>query len=385
MTNSSTCSQVEVCGHDSLRENPFPKRISFIDQCKGIGIMLMVYGHCITDEWITNTSGASYFSSWMDSFHMPLFFVVGGVLLAYKQESFSFPRTLTKKARQLLLPGFVFSLLTIAVFGFIKAVANRDYAGYIAGGLFETLTLQYSGAMWFLPCYFFAEVIFLILMKRTVVKRQSLVISLASFLLSIFALASPYALIRISRLFMGICYIGIGYYGCHGCLSRFIYGDAESIEGVDEQHEEEAASRLKRSNILIGLLLLVLGGIGSFFNGKVGMYAALYGNSPLWFVINAMANTSGLVLIFTSFERKTPVLEFYGRNSLIVLCTHMFYVEGFWLLNSQIFHLPLQCVDARIFALGVILIEAPTILVVGRYFPWAIGQRKQVEAEALQE
>ena len=85
----------------------------------------------------------------------------------------------------------------------------------------------------------------------------------------------------------------------------------------------------------------------------------------------------GLVFISIAIGKKISLIEFYGKNSLIVLCTHLIYIDLFWLFNSQIFHLPLGSVDARLFALGVILLEAPTIIVINRFFPWLVGQKKK--------
>ncbi len=68
------------------------KRLCFIDQCKGIGIILMVYGHCCTTEFLNINFLGKGISVWLCSFHMPLFFIVGGCLIAYKRESFYFQK-----------------------------------------------------------------------------------------------------------------------------------------------------------------------------------------------------------------------------------------------------------------------------------------------------
>lgn len=113
------------------------------------------------------------------------------------------------------------------------------------------------------------------------------------------------------------------------------------------------------------------------FNGEASMIDASYGDLSIFYLFNAIASCFGFILITITIDKRMPLFKFYGKNSLTVLCTHMFYIEAFWMLNSQIFHLPLGEVNASLFALGVILLEVPTILMINKYFPWLIGQRKK--------
>ena len=52
------------------------KRLDYLDMVKGIGIILVVVGHStyVSDGTLT----------WLASFHMPLFFILSGILFAYK-------------------------------------------------------------------------------------------------------------------------------------------------------------------------------------------------------------------------------------------------------------------------------------------------------------
>ena len=53
------------------------RHLDYIDMVKGVGIILVVLGHStyISEQALT----------WLASFHMPLFFIVSGLLFAYKQ------------------------------------------------------------------------------------------------------------------------------------------------------------------------------------------------------------------------------------------------------------------------------------------------------------
>ena len=58
-------------------------RIEWIDIAKGIGIILVVIGHNFSDG-----ENIIYLRKWIYSFHMPLFFLLSGILFSAKQESF---------------------------------------------------------------------------------------------------------------------------------------------------------------------------------------------------------------------------------------------------------------------------------------------------------
>jgi len=45
-----------------------------LDFAKGVGIMLMVLGHCYS------AGNGTYILRWLYSFHMPLFFIIPGIV-----------------------------------------------------------------------------------------------------------------------------------------------------------------------------------------------------------------------------------------------------------------------------------------------------------------
>lgn len=52
------------------------KRLEYLDYTKGFAILIMLFGHCMSDN--------NLFHNWIFSFHMPIFFVVCGYLTAMK-------------------------------------------------------------------------------------------------------------------------------------------------------------------------------------------------------------------------------------------------------------------------------------------------------------
>ena len=54
------------------------KRLEYLDVTKGFSILLIVLGHIYTKENVIN--------AYMYSFHVPIFFIISGMLLKYKNK-----------------------------------------------------------------------------------------------------------------------------------------------------------------------------------------------------------------------------------------------------------------------------------------------------------
>ena len=73
------------------------KRLDYLDMAKGIGIFFVVLGHM--EDIATGTR------VWISSFHMPLFFIVSGILMAVKGEpEKDFTDSVKKRFRGIIIP-----------------------------------------------------------------------------------------------------------------------------------------------------------------------------------------------------------------------------------------------------------------------------------------
>ncbi len=102
-------------------------------------------------------------SGWVYDFHMPLFFILSGAVLALRPTP---PpgRVITGKAKRLLLPyvvcGFVFMLPVKYLAGFYDGPGlAAAYKGFLLG--------SDTGHLWFLPALFWCMVIFVLLQKAS--------------------------------------------------------------------------------------------------------------------------------------------------------------------------------------------------------------------------
>ena len=127
-------------------------RVEYIDIAKGIGILLVYIGHCFL-----NKDGMLFQSIY--SFHMPLFFLISGMLFQYNPD-YGIAKIIYGKVVTLLLPYLLFTVLYCLCF-----LAFRSnpivYLLYGWGRI----------PLWFIPILFAIEIIHLLLFKGRIIFR----------------------------------------------------------------------------------------------------------------------------------------------------------------------------------------------------------------------
>lgn len=98
--------------------------------------------------------------------------------------------------------------------------------------------------------------------------------------------------------------------------------------------------------VIVSLVMLAVGFILSCMNGWVDLHYSIFHN-PLLYFAGAILTCLPLVVLAEAFDMKSRVLEFLGRNSLVIMITHMY--------------LPLQAIYAVLIATG--LFQAESILI----------------------
>lgn len=146
------------------------QRINWIDTAKGIGIILVTFGH------IRNGNGQSVWLPALDSsidaiylFHMPLFFFLGGFTFSSRR---SFGDFALRKAKTLLIPYYVFSLYFLAkpiamlIVPKLGATLQTGYDSISLGQQFYNVLINGTG-LWFLWAYFIGEIVVYAITKIT--------------------------------------------------------------------------------------------------------------------------------------------------------------------------------------------------------------------------
>lgn len=126
-----------------------------LDFLRGMGMILVVLGHT-----------ASVYTDFIYLFHVPLFFIVSGVLFRHTD---SMRMDIYKKWKRLYLPNLKYGLLFLALHNVFVSVGFYDSERYY--GLIDFLKSavkvvcwgneQLGGAMWFLRSLFFAYCLWL--------------------------------------------------------------------------------------------------------------------------------------------------------------------------------------------------------------------------------
>lgn len=180
------------------------KRELWIDVLRGIGILLVVLGHAEPP-----------FGKFIYGFHMPLFFLISGLLWRNMNSSITY--VANKNMKRYIIPYFVLCGINLMLrFVLLLVLPVQVSVGkYIIGILYSRGTTEWMpncSPLWFLTAIFVALLFFELIQRiRTKLARVILifVLGLSSALLSyleIFKL--PW---NIDTAMMGTVFIGIGY------------------------------------------------------------------------------------------------------------------------------------------------------------------------------
>lgn len=132
------------------------KRFDYVDIAKGIGILMVVWAHILL-------TGASH--RFIYAFHMPVFFLLSGMMFS-REKYASFGVFLGKRAKRLLIPYVIYSVLTWMVWAAFRFIRHDEVDSYWMP-LLQTVIAQGSGAfivhnsaLWFVPCLFLTEIMY---------------------------------------------------------------------------------------------------------------------------------------------------------------------------------------------------------------------------------
>ena len=146
-----------------------------IDTLKGIAIFLVVLGHSVILYPVNlhNVVITSRIYEWVESVHMPLFFLLSGFTFSYHRGYWG------KKCRRILVPYLVFCFLDILARLLIPSLVNRDK------NLMESLydVVFGGGGYWFLYVlflfYLLAPLLSLLIKRLPFLKWPMLLLALA--------------------------------------------------------------------------------------------------------------------------------------------------------------------------------------------------------------
>ena len=271
-----------------------------LDVLKSLGIFLMIFDHVGWGEVV---------HTYIQSFHMPLFFIVSGYLWVSDRNT----KTIAyKRIKTVLVPYICFSFfyLLILICGSFLEINNASIVLAIRAILFfptDMLNMPFAPALWFLPCFYVCNIIYAFLSEKLNEKKWIVIIALAIigfFYSSVSTYRLPFALepIMISPFFMLV-----GEY--IKCNQKFLF------------------SWLNKWWVLLGLTAFDV--VSVFINGSCDLRSARYHNCILY-VVNAILGT----MICWGIIKKTlglytsnwTVLVYFSVYSISFLCANQFVI-----------------------------------------------------------
>ncbi|MEN6521512.1 MAG: acyltransferase [Armatimonadota bacterium] len=158
------------------------KRISWIDYAKGIGIILVVYGHVLQGLCKVGLDISpkifSFSNSLVYGFHMPLFFLLSGMFAESWLAKYKTSSAIKAKVFSILWPYLVWSLVQGAV-----SVGVSDYTNYPMTWptVLKRIPLSPFLQFWFLYVLFIQHMLYLVL-RRYLNPKAIAIVSLALYI-----------------------------------------------------------------------------------------------------------------------------------------------------------------------------------------------------------
>lgn len=285
------------------------KRINEIDISKGIGILLVIIGHSLPEMSETR--------EWIYSFHMPLFFLLTGLVINLPEKWDT--KAQIAKERTLITNYMVWScvywVFDFAIRYFI--MQKTSLISLLCRG-YQTICLYGINVLWFISTLIIGKLMTKWICSR--VKNQRLQILI---FISLYALSSIIATVLpetpTGKAEMLIVYPSTVIVRSF-TASAFIYA-GHMLKG--------AVHKLINSTSLVYSLLI--GGCAIFITimafrlvGYVDIHVLRYGNSVL-LAFNSVAALVGVICIAKIFNQIyifSKFFTFLGENSLLIMLTH---------------------------------------------------------------
>lgn len=327
-----------------------------IDAAKGVAIVLVVLGHAKgIPPWFTVLAY---------SFHVPLFFVLSG-WLSHRRDAYTMRQWLDTSTRTLLVPYVFFFLLAYAYWLLTRNIGEKalrwgqlpwwdPFTGLLTG---IGSQLYVHPALWFLPALFVATLAYQLL-RRVLPPEMIALLSLPPALAWILGfpdtgLRLPFAL---DILPVALLFYAIG-----------------AVAG-----KSAALPRTVRMGCTAAVLVAVPWLLLAWSNGRVDINQLRFGASAWKFLAASVLGTS-MVLLASPLAAQSAVLRWIGRNTLLILCTHIlvfFVLSG---VASLMGLFPAGTKPGAAWAISISIVSialcVPMRWAFLRYAPWALGVR----------
>ena len=346
-------SKIEVRDITMSDKTNMTYRLSFIDNMKAIGIILVVMGHapCLNIK----------LENFIFSFHIPLFFFISGFLLSEQKLSLSTKNYLHLQMKRLLIPYLFFFMISYLYWipthsmG-SKAVlyANLKWYEPIVGmfyGYGEKLIVNV--VLWFFPCLFVTAVAYY-MMRRFINAISCCYISLiVAFVTTIFYNEPAFRLLWC----IDNALVALVFYSC-GQFFRIHF---------NPEH-------MGFHKYIVSLILLVLTLGLVFINQRVDLNNLSFGIYPILYIPTAFA---GILFVFfiSCIIPGNYLFKWLSKNTLIIFPLHVLFFSLITGTGVILFGLSHSFKDSSpifniAYSLFALLLSCPASILLHRFFPY---------------
>lgn len=334
------------------------KRIEWIDTAKGICILLVVFNHVCIYTGLQKEIYLNYFNDFLTSFRMPLYFFLSGLFFKTYGGGLHF---IKKKINKLVIPFVFFYILS----GILLPLIYKHYLGGMLKGmidisLWERITDFYynccqntNGPLWFLLCLFEVNLLFCFL---NILFHNKIFIYVLSTTIGIIGLLFSYNCFRLPMTldtsFTCLPFFAFGYFIKNE--THFLY------QSIVDKH-------LLLYALLCGLFCLIVSRHIVYYKNE--FYNTSFFTAHICGIIGTM-----MVLMIAKRLGQLPIISFYGRYSIVILCTHypLYILLDNYILSSIA---TTGWTKSLIAILSILICELLIIPICIRYLPYVTAQK----------
>jgi len=293
-----------------------PGRITWLDSAKGIGIILVVIGHAlgglIDSALGTRVPGfrEAFFAIY--TFHMPLFFLLSGVLVAPRlaRDRKGFERSLWTN---IAWPYFLWSAVQFTLISSLGSIVNQPVQNYWSTLL--SLPWKTVSQFWFLYALFLLHALSLLTWQR---------FGAAAFLLMCLALKPLNLLLPLPEV-IRVAANQAPYYGL-----GVVLGTAGLAQAFVNRAEMTRFGFVPLAALLITVALGVAPALQPDVDFATGAANAIANIAWLQAVLPAAFAGTAMVIALASLTsgRLAAVLVFLGQRSMAIFILHVMAVAG---------------------------------------------------------
>ena len=319
-------------------------RLEFVDIAKGIGIMIVCFGHSGAEDVVI---------SWIGGFIVPLFFILSGYM--YKDKGIPVGKDLYNKGKKLLKPYLFFSVVLLLIYkrfawNDIVGVFYSRYCLYTYHAPDNIFFMKATNSpMWFLTAMFATFPLFYIIMKNEkYIKWIVLSYLLITWGCTFLPILLPWSL--------DVAFI----------MAIFMY------IGVLFRRQENLLNKPSYIYWLIIAAFLILCKV----NGEPNPSVRELGNSLLLYMITGVLGSISMMWICKHLEGKplSGLLADIGRHTLVIFCLQIFIFHQINRVIYGMIHLPAEGIWLYTAALFKVIVASIICMYISkymnRYMPW---------------